>query len=419
MSRKVFISFLGFSNYESIRYAINDDDAKEAEELRFVQEATIKLIKNDFDSEDKIFILTTNGALKNWEDGYHLNRNNNLEEFHEGLKTRLTKLNLKCTFKNLPISDGESQHKIWDVFETIFNKLENNDSLYFDITHGFRSLPMLNMVLINYAKVLKNINVKGIYYGNFDSKKTVGDFIYAPIWDLTSFAELQDWSNASSLFLKTGDSSSLADLISKIGLDSLSNSLLRYSKSINTTRFQEIIKGKIADEVSSEISRLSSEQTSIPVLTPIFEKITEHFDAYKEDNVQNGLIAIDWCIQHGLIHQAYALMSEYLISYVCHIIGIDHLDKLNRETVNSGLSLNNYEGFKFKEGKEDIQKTILEKLSGLNNIKKLRERSKSINLENRHDILHAGMRENPKDPDTLINEALEKFNNLKKVTTCS
>ena len=33
--------------------------------------------------------------------------------------------------------------------------MQDGDELYFDLTHGFRYLPMLVMVLINYSKFLK------------------------------------------------------------------------------------------------------------------------------------------------------------------------------------------------------------------------------------------------------------------------
>lgn len=37
------------------------------------------------------------------------------------------------------------------------------DEIIFDITHSFRSIPMLAITIMNYAKVLKNCKLKEVY----------------------------------------------------------------------------------------------------------------------------------------------------------------------------------------------------------------------------------------------------------------
>jgi len=91
MGRKVFISFLGYTNYEPVKYAIDDKDAEKAIALRFIQEATLLQIREQFSAHDRFFVLTTNGALKNWYDGEHQNFKTKELEWHEGLKSRLEK----------------------------------------------------------------------------------------------------------------------------------------------------------------------------------------------------------------------------------------------------------------------------------------------------------------------------------------
>ena len=170
MPRKVFISFLGNGFYEPTKYVENTTDEVKVESLRFIQEATINAYCKDYNNNDIIYIFTTKGALLNWNDGEHKNFRTNSNEWYEGLGSRLKGLKLDCSFENIMIPEGQSTDEIWEIFRIVYEKLQEKDELIFDITHGFRSLPMLNMVLINYAKLLKNITVKGIYYGAFDAK---------------------------------------------------------------------------------------------------------------------------------------------------------------------------------------------------------------------------------------------------------
>ncbi|MDY0223496.1 MAG: TM1812 family CRISPR-associated protein [Desulfobacterium sp.] len=80
-----------------------------------------------------------------------------------------------------------------------------------DITYGFRSLPVLLMTLIGYSRLLKNISVSGIYYGAFE---VLGNYTsaseipeekrIAPIFDLTSFEQIIEWTQATQSFVKNG-----------------------------------------------------------------------------------------------------------------------------------------------------------------------------------------------------------------------
>lgn len=407
MSRKVFISFLGTGNYKECVYTLND---KKSNVVKFVQEALIQLLSDSFVGNHKfLFFLTKEAGSK---------YSNEIEE----IILKYPSIQYEIIYD---IPDGLSEEEIWKIFRIVFEKINDYDILHLDITHGFRSLPMLALTLVNYAKSLKNVTVGGIYYGafevlgpsyNIDERIPDAENRLAPILDLTSFSDLQDWTSASKVFLTSGNSNLLSNLLEQIGYNDLSVSLLNYTKTINTTRLQSIIDGDIAIRVKRDMDNIALSEAKIPMLKSILEKVSDHFSSYQKNDVQNGLIAIEWCLQHGLIHQAYALMSEYLISYVCQFIKIDIYNKLNRETVNSALSMNNYENFAYKDDSQEEQKDILQKLKNLPNIKKLRERSKSINLQNRHDILHAGMRPNPKAPEELILEAKEKFDKLKSIT---
>ncbi|MBW1982608.1 MAG: TM1812 family CRISPR-associated protein, partial [Deltaproteobacteria bacterium] len=68
---KIYISFLGTSNYIECTYYYKNTDP--VRNVRFVQEATLKTFCSDWTADDKIFIFTTDEAYsKNWLDNGHI-----------------------------------------------------------------------------------------------------------------------------------------------------------------------------------------------------------------------------------------------------------------------------------------------------------------------------------------------------------
>ena len=203
MARKVFLSFLGKSIYRPTYYIDRNIQKEDGiSENRFVQVATISNYCRDFKEDDKIFILTTNEALHNWEEAKHKSFSGDWV-LYDSLEKSIGEIGLKVKAENINIKDGESTEELWEVFQTIYDLIEERDELIFDITHGFRTLPMFVVVFLNYAKLLKNVKVQGIYYGNFEARYKFGDKEFSPIWNLESFVALQDRTNAANIFLKT------------------------------------------------------------------------------------------------------------------------------------------------------------------------------------------------------------------------
>ena len=210
MSRKLFISFLGTGIYNECEY-VKDDFSFRG---RFVQEATLRYLTSleEWTPDDRIFILLTADAEeKNWvDDGQKDSKTGEIIKA-EGLKTRLDTIGCPApveAIRNLP--DGKDEDEINQLFEAVFNCIGEGDHLYFDLTHGFRYLPMLILVLGNYAKFLKDVTIKSITYGNWEmSAKGTKP---APIIDLMSLSVLQDWTYAAGKIIESGDASGVIDL---------------------------------------------------------------------------------------------------------------------------------------------------------------------------------------------------------------
>lgn len=409
MSRKVFLSFLGTSFYENTTYKDQDDEI--GYETRFVQEATIRKYCSEYDESSKIFIFTTESALTNWNDGYH-KKNNGERFYYDGLKKCLDNINLHCSVENIQIPNGNSTEEIWDIFETIFNLLKEEDELIFDITHSFRTLPMLNMVLINYAKLLKKVSISGIYYGAFEA----GDKTITPIWNLIEFVSLQDWTNAAQMFLQAGSAKQLFKLLEKYNLEGIA-SLNDFTGEILTNRSIAINEGSSA---INTVALLNNSELKMPsAFTPISNLVKSKIENFKENDILNGLHAIQWCVDNNLTQQGITIMAEFVPTFLLYKMEEDCLDKFNRDTISARLSINSNDGFRY-DSNEDIsnrQRVLIEKASKIEGFKKLCERHRSNTSNFRNDINHGGYNFNPSHHSLFENDLKDKFEKLKAVIT--
>ena len=280
MARRVFLSVIGTNNYKSSKYYV---EGRQPVETRFVQAASITFHCSDFDDNDKVFIFCTDEAKqKNWEDNYEFPVPcSDKKEQHKGLKSCLQDLSLKTRINEetaVWIPKENSEDQIWETFDIVFKKLNDEDEIVFDITHGFRASPMLLMVLINYAKFLKNIKVRKILYGAFEARNEKNE---TKIWDLTNFSMLQDWTNSTNEFINFGHSDNLSkisieesnnDIYSnneKATLKGLADNIQKTSKLFSTIRGQKLLQGDDFLQLQNSLKKIKSKNTPKP-LEPIF-----------------------------------------------------------------------------------------------------------------------------------------------------
>ena len=436
MARKVFISVLGFTNYGQCTYVKGD---YKSSCVRFIQEATLDYFcqQKEWSANDAAYILLTSGAEKaNWYDDGHKDKNTGEVIKCEGLCSRLQKMELPFTIntiKNLP--DGNTEEEIWDIFERVFNELQDGDELYFDLTHGFRYLPMLVMVLINYSKFLKNTSVKSITYGNYESRHRVTN--EAPIIDLLPLSVLQDWTYAAGQFLDSGNVQRLAKLsrekINPIlkeskGEDVEASILKKVVAALEATvddmqacRGINLVTATNLKTLKSEIAQL--QKTFITPLNPIFDKIKYRFKDFADDeSIKNGFIAAKWCLENNLYQQAITILQENIVTMICIEQNIDYKNKELREIVNKAFNIleknRSEEEWKFsstatEEGIES-QKQLIKKVLKSDKVKSLCS-SFAVCTNIRNDFNHAGMGENPSKAGKLkmgIKERIEKVMNL-------
>lgn len=408
MARKVFISILGTNFYEKCKYTFNNTSSTET---RFAQQAVLELIQaNNWDKNSKCFIFTTKKAYEyNWDISERIKYPEEMEYKYTGLKSVLNNMQLPFKTEHIHIQDGKDENEIWEIFDTIFNLLEENDELYVDLTHSFRYLPMLLLVLTNYAKFLRNIKIKHISYGNFESRNK--DTNEAPIIDLLPIASLQDWTFAAADYLENGNASRLkmlsAEKINPIlretkGEDQaasfikeLINALIDVTEDFQTCRGMNIIEATNLSKLKQHLNQF--DKSIINPLEPLMNKIKEAFSDFdNKENIINGIQAASWCYNNGLYQQSATIMQESVVTAFClrHNLSID--DESIREGINGLLSLINAKitNEKTKEDLESLKKKDYIQLILKDELLNDKELTGSYNSLRslRNDINHSGMR---------------------------
>ncbi len=118
---KIFISFLGTNNYLPCSYEYK---TKRIKNIRFVQEATIRMNCMDWSKKDRVVIFTTEKAFRqNWKNNGHRDYKTEKVLEQDGLETCLKKINGQFSYQQIFITDGRNEKEIWDIFIRVFDSI--------------------------------------------------------------------------------------------------------------------------------------------------------------------------------------------------------------------------------------------------------------------------------------------------------
>ncbi len=376
--RRVLVSFLGTGVYKSCNYSYGE---KIAHNKTYVQTAIAEIFCKSWDKNDRIFILCTEQAEK-------IHYSQLIETFN----------GFNCSIEKVLIPSVSNIDEIWQIFKTITNLIDDGDRVIFDITHSFRSIPMVALAVLNYLDSVKKISIDGIFYGAYEAK--VGDT--APIIDLLPLKIVQDWAKAAEIFQKTGRIESIKELTEEKckgilketrgsdkkaeKLRKLINEIYSFNCNIEASRSKDVID-KDFDSLKQRITEMK-DQDIIEPLNEILDKLLLNLKSFGNDIFKNTFSIIDWCIKYGLIQQGYTYLRELIDSYFVSIqYGKDKIwDKEYREAISEKL----YNHMNGKTSSEDFDKVLI----FLNSLKK--ETSKQLSgklnhlAEFRNDINHCG-----------------------------
>ncbi|GIW83415.1 MAG: hypothetical protein KatS3mg105_5222 [Gemmatales bacterium] len=384
------LTFLGINNYSATRYKWGDESS--IMDTRLFPVALVEWLQPD---EVLVFLTKQAQEHQNWKE-----------------------LSDKIDATPVPIASGASESELWQIFDAIVDRVDEADDLVIDITHGFRSLPLLGLLVAAYLRHVKQARVMHLVYGAFEARDRETNV--SPVFELTPFVGLFDWIVAADHFQRTGFGVPLAELMRNATgkVAALRDNILELSDCLQLLRPLDVIESssRLRDTIKSAATEIAAD---VPPLEEMLDHVAKSYGAFSADSqnpvevLEAQLRMVEWCAQQQQFVQALALAREWLPSVLCIYFGVDPQNL--RERADMELLLT---GGKVKDPKTG--KTVKEsprrgQWSGVPARKKLRRlwNDPPYTLANlRNDLLHAGFRKNPRDAQeikTMVPGVLEEL----------
>jgi CRISPR-associated DxTHG motif protein len=413
MARKVFISFLGNSKYKECVYK-DQQSQMDTGVVKYIQHGLVKLYCKNWTKEDKVFIfLTVAAAESNWQELYeHLNSLNYAVSIHP----------------IFDVPEGSNETELWGIFEKVYYQLQPEDKIVFDITHSFRSLPMLGMVLSNYARFLLKTDVVRVCYGAFEKLGAAFNIDHripnpvdriVPIVDLTSLVQLQKWTSAADIFINYGKGHRINELLNE-PIEELNFVLNNFA----TSRGGQLALGNQFETLKNKMINLRTTALIKP-FQPIIQKIENKIRPFEtceptelNKMIQNTLQAVKWCIDHNLTQQGFTLLQEGIVTIVLTELGKDFQEKSYRNIASSCFTIWDKPQDKWKGEAGDqpeLTQLFLQRTELFCKINSKRNPYFAKISIFRNDLNHAGYLRDAKFVDEITPKLVEYYNKVKTI----
>ena len=403
----IYISFLGISDYKSTTYVWDKKDYKYEVITPYIQVAQLEIFQKQNIIPDGVFVFGTDASKrKNWLDRQRseptietcfachtpnitIQRPENI-----GLQNRLKELfgdKNPQIIEWVSINSDLNASSQWDDFQTILGKIPAKSKLIIDMTHGFRSVPILISSAIHFLKLTKEVDVQYVLYGVFSN----GDKPSA-IVDYVDFYEINDWTEAISRLVDQADARMLSEVAQKESiiqfgikiqdtnlpqaLDDLTNSIRNVEANIVSDKVQKALKSvrevkALAEDVLTKMlmGMIEDKFASLAATPPLNGE-------YSKNYFQVQIALAKLLIEHKLYMQAYTIMEESIASlgmafYNKPSVYTSEKGEKNRRRANIFL--------KMLQFVDDIEFTKQEEITTVENIRPFYE---TLRSHNRSDV---------------------------------
>ncbi len=428
--RKVLLSFLGLSEYKACYYSY---EGKKSTYTRFVQTAIYEHLENN-DALDIVYVFVTKEARKkNWDDSI----SNRSKEPLEGLRSTFERIAPLAKIELVEISGSQDNEANWQIFDSILAQIEDSDEIYFDMTHSFRSIPLVALIVLNYARMIKRAKIGRLMYGNFEALGPVykideipPEERIAPIVDVTNMVSLLDWTNGVDQFMRSGNASLINELTeTETGpiLRSKTTSKLEKDQVIplkglakqldNVGRgFQTARSLSISDEINLLREKLAkvrddSSLKRVKPLVPLLNEIESKYSNFSDNKIINLFEQAKWCEENDLIQPGFTLLQENCVTAICHVLNLDEKAEKVRTDIHSAIHalLKKWPKHTWKVQDKALVEKVINFLTPYRDILKPFDKITSY----RNDINHAGAKPNPVRLENLYRSLRTEIENLR------
>jgi CRISPR-associated DxTHG motif protein len=307
--RKVYLSFLGRGTYDKeakqYRYIPSryELQGRKSKETKFVQAAEIEILGAA--NFDLLIVVATEVSDK---------------AHFKSLERELKDLGAKV-ISLITISEDMSAEGQWQWFEKILKHIEFGDEITVDLTHGYRSAPIVFSAAINFLQKARKISLQAVYYGVFEQAKSLG---YAPVIDMKDFYIVNEWAEAVSRLVEDADARKMAGVAAVSpgfqtgGLNE--PEIIRAMEDLTDT-IRNVDVNRVAAKARKaleliEAKRPSSSETGKVLLDLVVDKFAilaiEDPQRYDHAYFMLQLEIVRLLLEHRLYMQAYTVMREFV-----------------------------------------------------------------------------------------------------------
>lgn len=246
-------------------------------------------------------------------------------------------------FERVRIPDGRTEAEAWEIFQAVADAVPAGSRVIFDITHGLRSLPMLEFLALSYLKVVKNVQIERVFYGALELTPREEGAL-TPVVDLTPLVSLLDWAQAANRFQDTGDASlfkTLLEMKQKADYNAVSRQLEVLSRNIAGNRGRNIpteAAKLIRVLETAQQGTLEQRQRPFALVMQQLEEQMRPLAAPDDDDklrLEAEYALICWYAERGHYPQAMSLAREWLISVrQWHELGRVSMETKERDKMN-------------------------------------------------------------------------------------
>jgi len=239
------------------------------------------------------------------------------------------------------IPHGKSESDQWEIFNNINELSIDNSNVYFDITHGFRTMPFISLLSIFYFKaIMPKIRIEKVLYGNFEGKDA--NTKVCPVIDLSGFLHIFDWLFAAKSFTKYGNGEELKDLLEKHSED---NDIFKLKEAVNTINSAMQLGYLSALQIQFEEMEKAYNQINvdnIPQISPIktimpeLSKLTSLIDnSHKEYEKQ--LTIAKYYYDNNQVVKAVLILRETYVTFIGETGGFPYTDIPDRNNLTEKI----------------------------------------------------------------------------------
>ena len=192
--RRVLVTAVGTGNYSEVRYKL-DDEVSSPNKFSSI---ALGEILSPHGEPLHVVALWTRGARNNPNSTHYV-------DYAKAVQAH------GWSYQPLDIPEGMSEAELWEIFEKIGHALEVNDSVIVDITHGFRSIPVVMVTALQYYRLNKPLSSLNVYYSAFLPSRPPEEA--TPVISLDMILALADWTYGAKLFEERLVAAPLADQI--------------------------------------------------------------------------------------------------------------------------------------------------------------------------------------------------------------